>query len=253
MKNRVILIITGILFLTATKMTAQADARTILSKMDDVIFSVKDKTADVKMVLINLKNGKENVKKAVIMQKGHDKKLFRYIYPKSDSGIATLTLPGDQTYLYLPLFKSVKKISSNSDGGAFNKSDFSLRDTPTKPYSELYTPQLTGTNDTAYILALIPKSEKWLYGKLVATIDKTHYYLKRLEYYNQKGKKIKEADYHYQKIGGHWVADQVTMTNEAKQHRTVTIMTNIKINTGLKDDLFTVENLKVGKSKNGKK
>ncbi len=49
MKNRVILIITGILFLTATKMTAQADARTILSKMDDVIFSVKDKTADVKM------------------------------------------------------------------------------------------------------------------------------------------------------------------------------------------------------------
>lgn len=242
----------GILFLTISKMTAQPDANTILSKMDNVIFSIKDKTADVKMILINMKNGKENVKKAVIMQKGHTKKLFRYVYPKSDSGIATLTLPGDSIYLYLPLFKSVKKISSNSDGGAFNKSDFSLRDTPTKPYSELYTPQLKGTNDTAYILTLTPKAEKWPYSKLVAIIDKTHFYLDRLEYYDKKGNKLKEADYHYIKIEGHWVPDQVTMTNESKQHKTVTIMTNIKINQGLKDKLFTVKNLKGSKSKKKK-
>ncbi len=249
MKTKVILIITGFLFLTITKITAQEDAGAILSKMDDVIFSIKDKTADVKMILVNMKNGKENVKKAVIMQKGHSKKLFNYIYPKSDSGIATLTLPGDSVYLYLPLFKSVKKISSNSGGGAFNKSDFSLRDTPTKPYSERYKPQLKGTNDTAYILTLIPKAEKWPYGKLVATIDKTHFYLEKLEYYDQKGKKIKEADYHYKKIEGHWVPDRVTMTNEMKQHKTVTIMTDIKINKGLKDDLFTIENLKDGNHK----
>ena len=248
MKYKRILLTLGILFLTLTTITAQPDAKTILSKMDDVIFSIKDKTTDLKMILINMKNGKETIKKAVTMQKGHTKKLFRYVYPKSDSGIATLTLPGDSIYLYLPLFKSVKKISSNSGGGAFNKSDFSLRDTPTKPYSELYTPQLTGTNDTAYILTLTPKEKNWPYSKLVAFIDKTHFYLDRLEYYNQKGK-LKEADYHYIKIEGHWVPDEVTMTNESKQHKTVTIMTNIKINQGLKDDLFTIENLKGGNKK----
>ncbi|NOX86935.1 MAG: outer membrane lipoprotein-sorting protein [Chlorobi bacterium] len=247
MKTRIFLIVAGFLLLSVIKAKGQEEAKDILSKMDDVIFSIKDKTADVKMVLINLKNGKENVKKAVIMQKGHSKKMFRYVYPKSDSGIATLTLPGDQIYLYLPLFKSVKKISSNSNGGAFNKSDFSLRDTPTKPYSELYTPKLEATTDTSYILTLIPKADKWVYGKLVATIDKTQYYLEKLEYYSQKGQKLKEAVYHYKKIDSHWVADKVTMTNAVKQHKTVTIMSNIKINTGLNDDLFTIENLKGGK------
>jgi len=248
MKTKALLFITGIFLLSVTKLTAQEDAKAILSKMDQVIYSIKDKSADLKMVLINLKNGKENIKKAMILQKGHNKKLFRYIYPKADSGIATLTLPDNEIYLYLPLFKSVKKITSNNDGGAFTKSDFSLKDTPTKPYSDLYTPQLSETNDTAYILTLVPKAGNTDYSKLIAVIDKKNYYLDKLEYYNPKGLKQKEAVYHYRKIDGLWVADKVTMTDLKKNHRTEIMMTNIKINTGLSDDLFTMEKL-TGKQK----
>jgi len=82
MKTGIFVIITGIFLLSVTKLTAQQDAKTILSKMDQVVYySVRDKSADLKMVLTNLKNGKENVKKAVILQKGHNMKIFRYIYP----------------------------------------------------------------------------------------------------------------------------------------------------------------------------
>jgi hypothetical protein len=88
---------------------AGGDASAILLKVDNNNLVVKDKTADVEMVMINLTSGKEKVKKAELYQKGLDRKLFRYTYPESDKGIATLTIP-DAVYLYLPMFKKPKKL-----------------------------------------------------------------------------------------------------------------------------------------------
>ena len=74
------------------------DAKTILSKVDKTIFAIKDKTSTVEMQMINLKTDSKKIKKAILYQKGLDKKLFRYTYPKSDNGIASLTL-SDAVYL----------------------------------------------------------------------------------------------------------------------------------------------------------
>ncbi len=214
----------------------------ILAKIDQTQGAIKDKTADVEMQMINLKSGSKKIKKAHFYQKGLDHKLFKYIYPKSDEGIATLTIPG-AVYLYLPMFKKPKKVTNMAEGNAFNKSDFSLEDMNSKSYSELYTAVKLNDEDGNIVLDLKPKDSESSYSHIVAQFNKQYYYPVKFVYYDKKGTKLKVALYHHSKINGLWVVDQINMTNVKKNHRTLFIMTNIKINTGLSDDLFTVEKM----------
>jgi len=222
------------------------DAKTILSIDDKTIFSIKDKTSTVEMQMINLKNNSKKVKKAMLYQKDLDKKLFRYTYPKSDNGIASLTL-SDAVYLYLPMFKKPKKITNLAEGNKFNKSDFSLEDSDDKTYTERFTPSLMKSDTDSYVLNLIPKKTDGSYSRLVATINRHHYYPEKIEYYDQDHKLLKFATYTFKKITNHWVTTQVTMENVVKNHMTKFIMTDIKVNTGLKDEMFTPEKMVVKK------
>ncbi len=218
------------------------DVKIILSKVDKTVFSIKDKTATVEMQFINLKTNSKKIKKAMLYQKGLDKTLFRYTHPKSDNGIASLTLP-DAVYLYLPMFKKPKKITNMAESNKFNKSDFSLEDRDDKTYSERYVPKLIKSDADTYILNLVPKKSGRTYSRLLATINKHHYYPERIEYFDQNGNKLKVATYTFKKIGKSWVATEVVMENVVKNHKTRFIMTNIKINTDLKDELFSPEKM----------
>jgi len=231
------------LFFGKTEVMGQVDANELLHKMDLAMFAVKDKTATIKMIMTNVSSMKQKEKEAVIMQKGASKKLFRYVYPKSDSGIATLSLPNDEIYLYLPLFKKPRKITNLAEGDAFNQSDFSIEDMATKPYTDKYTASLISTNDTAYVLNLKPKTSNSSYSHVTLYLNKTYFYPEKFKFYNKYGKAWKESMYQFTKIEKYWIPKTVTMVDLIKGHSTTIIMSNIKINQGLSDDLFTLKNL----------
>ena len=230
-----------ILFSVGSFVRAQ-DVQTIVKKLDANLAKVKDKSVDIEMTMSNLKTGKSKLKKAELFQKGESKKLFRYTYPESDAGIATLTLPNDEIYLYLPMFKKPKKITNMAESNAFNKSDFSLDDMASADFALKYSAGLMSYNGDAFKLMLTPKDVKSPYSKLVVYLNKTQYTVEKIEYY-VKNELQKIALYHYINIDGIWVADEVSMENVKKQHKTTLKMTNIKINKGLSDALFLVENL----------
>ena len=218
-----------------------ADANSLLKKMDQTASQIKDKSSNIEMILVNLNTKKEKIKKAVIIQKDGDKKLFRYTYPKSDEGIATLSLPNGDMYLYLPMFKKPKKITNLAEG-SLNTSDFSVKDMASMSYSENYDAKIHQSRETSYILDLNSKNNEVEYDHLIIYLNKKFFYPEKIEFYGQKGiEKISTTK--YQKIDGLWVANEVTMQNIKKRHQTTIIMTNIKINQGLKDDEFTLEKL----------
>jgi outer membrane lipoprotein-sorting protein len=219
------------------------DAKTILETMDKVIFSPKDKQGKVTIILID-KEGKEKIREAVMLQKGRDKKLYRYTKPESQAGIATLSLPGDVMWLYMPAFGKPKKISMLSKSQAFTGTDFSYEDMVTTPYSDRYTPTLVKTEPDAYVLQMIPKSTKSVYSKIIARISKGNGYPVKMEFYNEKGKKFKEADYKYEKIGKYWNAAEVVMKDLEKSHTTKIQLKDVLFDQGLSDDLFVPEKLK---------
>ncbi len=241
-KNTLLSILTVIFVGLISSANAQ-DALNILKKMDATAAAIKDKSVAMKMVMVNLKSGKEETKQAVLFQKGMNMKLFRYTAPKSDEGISTLSLPNGEIYVYLPLFKKPKKITNLAESGAFNKSDFSIEDMATQAYADKYTPTLQSTNATNFVLELKPKDPKSSYSKLLVTINKTTYCAEQIEYFDSKNNAVKKALYHYKKVNDCWVADEVSMEDLKKQHKTTLYMSDIKVNQGLADDLFTLENL----------
>jgi len=91
---------------------------------------------------------------------------------------------------------------------------------------------------------MIPKSGKSKYSKIIARINKEHGYPNNMEFYNSQGKKFKESAYKYEQIGKYWNAAEVVMTDLEKNHTTKILLTDVKFDQGLTDDLFTVEKLK---------
>ena len=236
------LLVLFVILVSTTHISAQ-DAPTILSKMDKTVFSIEDKTVNMRMVMLNQKSGKEKEKEAILMQKGQDKKLFRYTAPESDAGISTLALPNDEIYVYLPMFKKPKKITNLAESGVFNNSDFSINDMANQTYSEKYMSRKLPDEEGNFVLYLTPTSDKPEWNHVVVYIDKVEFYPVRFDYYNQRNEFEKQALYQYTKVDGHWVAEQVSMEDFNKDHKTTLYMSEIKINSGLSDDLFTLENL----------
>ena len=232
------------ILLFAVSMDASSqDAAAILEKMDNLMFSPKDKQGKVTVILKD-KNGKEKIREASIMQKGTDKKLYRYTKPESQAGMATLSLSDDVMWVYMPAFGKPKKISMTSKDQSFTGTDFSLEDMSMNPYASRYTPELLESGGDVYVLSLTPKSAKSYYSKIIVKVSQTYGYPLAMDYYDLKGKKFKEATYKYEKVGKYWNASEVVMKDLEKNHSTRTILSEIKFDQGLADDLFVVENLK---------
>jgi outer membrane lipoprotein-sorting protein len=241
LKNTSLLLL--LLFFAALMDASAQDAAVILEKMDNIMFAPSDKQGKVTVILKD-KNGKEKIREASIMQKGTDKKLYRYTKPESQAGMATLSLSDDVMWVYMPAFGKPKKISMTSKDQSFTGTDFSLEDMSMTPYAARYTPELLESGGDAYVLSLIPKSTKSYYSKIIVKISQMYGYPLTMDYYDLKGKKFKEATYTYEKIGKYWNASEVVMKDLEKNHSTRTLLSEIKFDQGLTDDLFVVENLK---------
>jgi len=244
LKMKVMRILFICLFVASiTILNAQKDAAAIVAKMDATVFSAKDKTIYMKMVMINTKTGKEKEKEALLYQKGNDRKLFRYTAPDSDSGISTLSLPNNEIYVYLPMLKKPKKITNLAESGVFNSSDFSLDDMANQTYSEKYTSEMISSDGEYFVIKLIPKGDNPAWDHVVVHINKQYYYPVQFDFYSKPDEMEKQAKYKFKKVDGLWVAEEVSMEDFKKEHKTVLHMLDIDVNTGLSDDIFTLENL----------
>jgi len=219
------------------------DGNTILKKLDEVMYSPKDMTGNTEIILID-KAGKKKTRKATTIQKGTDKRLFRFTAPSSQAGIATLSLPNDVMYLYMPAFGKERRISSSVKSSKFAGTDFAYEDMEAKLFVEKYTAKLLKTEGDLLVVELKPTSKKSSYSKVIVKLDKTNYYPTYMEFYDKGNKKIKEATYKFEKIGKYWNAKEIVMIDLKKNHKTIMKMSDIKYDTGLTDDDFTVRKLK---------
>jgi outer membrane lipoprotein-sorting protein len=239
-------VILSVLIVTGSMFTSNAqDANAILKQMDDVMYAPKDQDSKIKLVLID-KNNKEKTREATVLQKGTDKRLFKFTSPSSQAGISFLSLPDDIMYLYLPAFGKERRIATHIKNQKFAGTDFSYDDMEAKPYSDKYTPKLLNTEEDIYLLELTPKANiKTDYSKLIATINKSNYYPAKIEYYDKTGRKIKELNNkEIEKVDGYWVSKEMTMTDLKKNHKTKMIITTVSYDNNLSDDEFTVRKLK---------
>ncbi|MBE0650353.1 MAG: outer membrane lipoprotein-sorting protein [Bacteroidales bacterium] len=232
----------AILLAFATKPAQAQNASDILKKVDDVMYASKDMTAVNKIELTN-RSGQKDYREATVAQKGTSYRIFRFTKPSSQAGISVLSLPDDIMYLYMPAFGKVRRISSSIKNQNFAGTDFSYDDMEAKPFMEKYTPKFLKEDAGYYYLELTPKSNQSAYSRVTMSVNKEHYYLVEMTYYDKGNHEIKVANYKFVKIGNYWNAEQITMKDLKKQHTTSLVMTDVKYDNGLTNDDFTVRKL----------
>lgn len=241
MKKTIPIALISVLILTGMVSTQAQDTEKILEELDRVLYAPKDMKGTNTLILID-KNGKQEVREAYLMQKGADKRLMRFTSPASQEGIAVLALPNNVMYMYLPAFKKERRISASVKNQNFAGTDFSYDDMEPKPYTEKYNSRLLEESSDAYVIELIPK-ERSDYSKIIATINKEHFYPETMEYYDRANTKVKVARYSFKKEGKYWTSSEIEMTNLKKDHVTKMQMSDVTYDSGIPDSQFTVRML----------
>ena len=189
-----------------------------------------------------------------------DMKLIRFDSPPEMDGSAVLTLENaesaDDQWLYLPAYRTSRRIPSSNRSDRYMGTDFSYEDVsddkiPQFQYSFVGEEEIGGR--TYRIVEQIPiadevKNES-AYGRKRQWVDPERLIATRIDYFGKDGTLIKrfEASSPVQ-IADYWRWEQVTMTDFRIDHRTEIVYRDRAIDTGSVDtSLFTVRYLERGR------
>ncbi|HOU99166.1 MAG TPA: outer membrane lipoprotein-sorting protein [Bacteroidales bacterium] len=236
--------LTVVALIATLNMAVAQTAADVLKKMDEVIYASKDQSISIKMTVFD-KNGKSSLREAKTLQKGNDKRIFRFTSPAAQAGIGILSLPGDVMYLYMPAYEKERRIASSAKNQGFAGTDFNYDDMESKLYQEKYDAVSLKTENNNWVLELKPKStNKTDYGKLIVTVGKDNNYPRKVQYFDKNGNQIKELNNtKIEKKGNYWVATLFEMKDIKKGTKTQMEFTSVEYDKGLKDDDFTVRKL----------
>lgn len=242
MKKVMLLCLVG-MFLLCTTAQAQEEklsADKILMEVDIVTNAPKDQNMNIKITLID-KDNKEEQRELVMMQKGYDKRLAKFISPASQKGIAFLSLPDDVMYLYLPAFKKTRRIASHVKNTKFAGTDFTYEDMEAKMYSEKWIPELIKKDDKLYTLQLTPKKDvKTDYSKMIMEVRSDNFYPVKIAHFDKGNTLVKVLiREQIEKENGYWISKNYQMEDIKGKHKTKMMVQDVKFDSGLADETFT--------------
>jgi outer membrane lipoprotein-sorting protein len=216
----------------------------------------KDSVSQLTMVLRN-RNGEESTRQIrnqtlEVIGDG-DKSLVIFDQPRDVKGTAFLSFthksgPDDQ-WLYLPALKRVKRISSDNKSGPFMGSEFAFEDISSQEV-EKYT--YNYLKDDAYeqldcfVYERFPVDENSGYNRQIVWLDKKHYRIMKIDFYDRKSDLLKTLTYHGYKqyIDKFWRASKMAMVNHQTGKSTDLMWDEYEFATGLSESDFNQSSLK---------
>lgn len=191
-----------------------------------------------------------------------DKMLLFTQYPPDAQGAAFLRVTyasdlkkaADQ-WIYLPVLRKIRRVSIRDQGDSFLNSELTYADVTQRSVDEdihklLDVKELGGMQ--FYVVESTPKESSPLYSKRIQWFNKTPDWEDcsnvRIDYYNPKGALLKEQFIKWQRVGRAWVWDRVLVRNVQTLHASVFLITDVKINTGITDNVFSERTLRIGPS-----
>ncbi len=243
-------------------------ANEIVQKMDNR-YDGDTVDSNISMLLIN-KNGKKRERKIKSFSKdyGKDTKgVIFFLSPANVKNTAYLSYDWNQeekeddSWLYLPALRKVKRISSSDESGAFMGSDFSYADIngldiSNWDYRFINENAVVNDMDT-WVIEGTPKPDRLKkvnsetgYLKYRMWIRKDNFLTVKAKYQVKKGRKIKyfSAD-DISLIDNIWttgVMRMVTTQKGKKLHETTLILQSVAYNQKLTDSFFTTHRIERG-------
>jgi outer membrane lipoprotein-sorting protein len=229
--------------------TAAARAETggdVLTQVDNAMNSFSDGTFESKL-LIREPNGQARELVFTTYQKVPDKRLVRFSSPGDVKGMGVLVENKDTMYVYLPGFQKVRRVGTHVKNQTFMGSDFSYEDMSNIRYGTTYDAKLAKEDDKQWELELtIKPGAESEYPRVKMTVDKKAHQPTRIDFMDASGKVLKTEefiDYHVDGANHYGPSRLVVTDHRRNEHKSEIVFTGVKLNTGLKDDLFTQRSL----------
>ena len=217
----------------------------ILGKVDVAMNNFADGTFESKLRVLE-PNGSAREYGFTTYQKAPDKRLVRFTSPGDVKGMGVLVENRDTMYVFLPGFQKVRRVGgSNANNANFMGSDFSSEDMSQTSYGRNYDAKLLSQDDKSWLLELTPRTPSGDTAKLKMWVDKVANQPTKIEYYDAAGKNFKTQErVDYALFNGHYNPAKVIITDHRRNdHKSEIDFLGVKLNSGLKDDLFTQRSL----------
>ena len=242
----------------------QPEARRIMEKVD-AVEDGDNRTADMLMILTD-KNGAKRKKyfKTFSKEYGDDSKQLMIIDRPANvrnSGFLTFDydMPDkdDDQWLYLPSLGRPKRIATGDKDGSFMGSDLNYSDMTSREledYDYRILKEMTLKDEKVWLIESLPRSEEVIdrtgYKKSILAVRQDIYMVSRIKAWPAKGSHVKITDFNdLEKINGIFVHKDVRVIKKSGKsitHKTQLLLSDIKFNQNLSDDLFTLRRLEKG-------
>ncbi len=230
-----------------------------IAKKNYSLKKANDMTCMVKMILVD-KDGNKQVRSInMYTKKGPNgiNSFSEFIEPADVKGTKFLTVVeknGENVQrLYLPALKKVRRIASDNKDGKFMGSDLCYFDMEDHDYEDsnyefISENEKLSTKEYAdmkfYIIKSISKDTNCPYSYTKIWINMDNYFIYQAIPFDKKGNHEKTIImFNVENIQGVMITKKTLIINQKEKHQTLMTMENVKLNTGLKDNIFEVQNL----------
>lgn len=176
-----------------------------------------------------------------------DKALTIFDEPRDVRGSAflthTKTMVPDEQWLFLPAATRVRRIVSRNKSGPFMGSEFAYEDLSSFELEKfsfryLHSEELHG--EDCYVVEQIPQDEFSGYSRMLVWIDKSHYRVQQIEYYDRRDSLLKTLTMHDYQLykDKFWRPHRMEMVNAQNQKSTSMLLNEILFDRGLTDADF---------------
>ena len=220
---------------------------------------------------VQLRDRQGNIKRSVYLRLWKDYKgvkdvvdkmlLFTEFPPEAQGSafmratfVPELKKTADQ-WIYLPVLKKIRRVTIRDQGDSFLNSELTYADVTPRSVDE-DNHKFLGVRKVRdlefYVVESIPKEAKPLYGKRIQWFNKAADWNDcanvRIDYYDGKLNLLKEQFVKWQRVNGAWVWDRVLVRNAQTLRASIFLNSDVRINTGLRDDVFSERTLMTGPS-----
>lgn len=253
------LVLASLLPISGYAETAQEKGLAIAVEADRRDEGWGDSKAALKMILRNRKGdtSEREIRVRTLEVEGDgDKSLTIFDRPADVKNSAFLSYthavkPDDQ-WLYLPALKRVKRIASANKSGPFMGSEFAYEDISSNEvekfsYTWLRDDMLDGQE--VFVIERIPQYKHSGYTRQEAWIDKEHYRIQKIDFFDRKGallKTLRSSEYK-QYLDTYWRAHRMDMENHLNGKSTTLLWSDYEFGNGYTDRDFDRNSLKRAK------
>ncbi|MDX8410483.1 MAG: outer membrane lipoprotein-sorting protein [Mariprofundaceae bacterium] len=219
-------------------------------------YAADDGKAKVHMEIINPDGGKR-IREFTILRKdvseGGDQLFFIYFRKPNDVRDMTFLVnkhpkAPDDRWLFIPAIKMVKRIAATDARSAFVGSDYTYEDIsgrhPSKDHSELIgEDDLNGRK--AWSIKNTPRTSMKDYAWRKTWVDQASYLVLKESYFDADGNEVRRfTNDEIKKVDGFWIGIAGTMENLELDHKTTVRFSDVELNVGIPDRVFTERSLK---------